>query len=78
MSAGYSFSLFSFQFSNETNLLCFAYFRTYWKGRGGLMVGALSYGSDQAVLVRALDGDSSLVFLGKTLYSCSASLYPGV
>ena len=46
--------------------------------RGGLMVSEL-YGAstpDRAVWVRALAGD--IVFLGKTLFSRSASLHPGV
>ena len=33
---------------------------------------------EQAVWVRALAGDSCAVFLGRTLYSPSASLHPGV
>ena len=33
---------------------------------------------ERAVRVRALAGDIVFVFLGKTLYSHSASLHPGV
>ena len=41
------------------------------------MVSALD-SAERAVQVRALAGDTRGVFLGKTLYSHSASLLPGV
>ena len=45
--------------------------------RGGLMVSALDSGSDGPGSSRGTAGHC-VVFLGKTLYSHSASLHPGV
>ena len=48
----------------------------YYKRRGGLMVSALDSGSSG--LGSSPGQGHCVVFLGKTLYSHSASLHPGV
>ena len=48
----------------------------YWRRHSGLMVSALDSGSSGPVW--SPGGGHCVVFLGKTLYSQSASLHPGV
>ena len=72
---GYSVEFFFFLTNNRW--VSMYVFKSYqWEG--GLVASWLvRSSSDRAVRVQALAGDI-VVFLGKTLYSRSASLHPGV